>query len=62
MLGSGYDAPRITHLLGNLPVQTLGRLRTDRFMRRPGALPRGVPPGPPGGWPTAQARRRVRLR
>ncbi|MFD4015463.1 transposase [Streptomyces sindenensis] len=29
-LDSGYDAPRIAHLLGNLPVEILGRLRSDR--------------------------------
>ncbi len=35
VLDSGYDAPRIAHLLGKLPVQILGRLRSDRVMRRP---------------------------
>lgn len=34
-MDAGYDAPRIAHLLGDLPVQILGRLRSDRVMRRP---------------------------
>lgn len=32
---AGYDAPRIAHLLDGLPVEVLGRMRTDRVMRRP---------------------------
>ncbi|MER7693712.1 NF041680 family putative transposase [Streptomyces sp. NPDC097610] len=35
VLDAGYDAPRIAHLLGDLPVEVLGRLRSDRVMRRP---------------------------
>ncbi|WP_425541294.1 transposase [Streptomyces rimosus] len=34
-LDAGYDAPRIAHLLADLPVEILGRLRSDRVMRRP---------------------------
>ncbi|GGR09103.1 hypothetical protein GCM10010195_74540 [Kitasatospora griseola] len=49
VMDAGYDALRIAHLLGDLPVQVLGRLRLDRVMRRP-------------ALPAAQARRRVRLR
>ncbi|GGV00463.1 hypothetical protein GCM10010502_63690 [Kitasatospora aureofaciens] len=30
VMDAGYDAPRIAHLLGDLPVQVLGRLRSDR--------------------------------
>ncbi|MCQ8832111.1 transposase, partial [Streptomyces malaysiensis] len=48
VLDAGYDAPRIAHLLGDLPVQILGRLRSDRVMRRP------TPPrvhDPKGGRP-----------
>jgi hypothetical protein len=48
VLDAGYDAPRIAHLLGDLPVQILGRLRSDRVMRRP------TPPrvyNPKGGRP-----------
>lgn len=48
VLDSGYDAPRIAHLLVGLPVQILGRLRSDRVMRRP------TPPrvyDPKGGRP-----------
>ncbi|MDQ0757686.1 hypothetical protein QF027_000321 [Streptomyces canus] len=35
VLDSGYDAPRIAPLLAGLPVEILGRLRSDRVMRRP---------------------------
>ncbi|MEV0192249.1 NF041680 family putative transposase [Kitasatospora purpeofusca] len=35
VMDAGYDAPRIAHLLADLPVQNLGRLRSDRVMRRP---------------------------
>ncbi len=35
VLDAGYDAPRIAHLLDHLPVEILGRLRSDRVMRRP---------------------------
>lgn len=48
VLDSGYDAPRIAHLLAGLPVEILGRLRSDRVMRRP------TPPrvyNPKGGRP-----------
>ncbi|MDQ0938689.1 hypothetical protein QFZ67_000394 [Streptomyces sp. V1I1] len=62
VLDAGYDAPRIAHLLGDLPVQILGRLRSDRVMRRP-TPPRVYDPGlevralrvrcqGPGGAPT----------
>jgi hypothetical protein len=42
VLDAGYDAPRIAHLLGELPVEILGRMRSDRVLRRP------VPPRVPG--------------
>jgi hypothetical protein len=42
VLDAGYDAPRIAHLLGDLPVQILGRMRSDRVLRRP------TPPRVPG--------------
>jgi hypothetical protein len=35
VLDAGNDAPRIAHLLDGLPVEILGRLRSDRVMRRP---------------------------
>ncbi|MFK4188926.1 NF041680 family putative transposase [Streptomyces sparsogenes] len=47
VLDAGYDAPRIA-LLAGLPVEILGRLRSDRVMRRP------TPPrvyDPKGGRP-----------
>ncbi|MFD4395580.1 NF041680 family putative transposase [Kitasatospora sp. NPDC058478] len=32
---AGYDAPRMAHLLDGLPVEALGRMRSDRVMRLP---------------------------
>lgn len=63
VVDAGYDAPRLTHLLADLPVEILGRTRSDRVMRRP-TPPRvydpkgGRPPkhggefvfGQPGTW------------
>jgi len=34
VLDAGYDAPRIAYLLGDLPVEILGRMRSDRVLRR----------------------------
>ncbi len=48
MLDAGYDAPRIAHLLVDLPVQILARMRSDRVLRR------ATPPrrhDPKGGRP-----------
>jgi hypothetical protein len=42
VLDAGYDAPRIAHLLADLPVEVLGRMRSDRVLRRP------APPRVPG--------------
>lgn len=42
---AGYDVTRLTHLLADLPVEILGRLRSDRVFSFP-APPR--PPGTPG--------------
>ncbi|WP_371572383.1 NF041680 family putative transposase [Streptomyces sp. NBC_01314] len=36
---AGYDAPRMAHLLHGLPVEVLGRMRSDRVMRRPVPVP-----------------------
>jgi hypothetical protein len=44
VLDAGYDAPRIAHLLGGLPVQILGRMRSDRVLRRT------PPPRQPGTY------------
>lgn len=33
-LDAGYDTPRIAYLLSGLPVEILGRTRSDRVMRR----------------------------
>jgi hypothetical protein len=67
VLDAGYDAPRIAHLLADLPVEILGRMRSDRVLRRP-VPPRrsgvqGRPPkhgdefafGDPATWGTEQA-------
>ncbi len=32
---AGYDTPRMAYLLDGLPVEILGRMRSDRVMRRP---------------------------
>ncbi|WP_232839997.1 NF041680 family putative transposase [Nocardia aurea] len=39
---SGYDSPRLAFLLADLPVAVLGRMRSDRVLRR------AVPPRLPG--------------
>jgi hypothetical protein len=39
---AGYDAPRLTYLLRDLPVQILARMRSDRVLRR------AIPPRLPG--------------
>lgn len=46
---AGYDAPRMAHLLKGLPVEVLGRMRTDRVMRKPVPVPWISPPE--GGRP-----------
>lgn len=52
MLDSGYDAPRIAHLLDGLPGEILGRLRSDRVMRRPTPSREEFHLATPkGGWP-----------
>jgi hypothetical protein len=65
---AGYDAPRIAHLLTDLPVEVLGRMRSDRVLcqaasrRVPGTT--GRPPkhggefvfGDPATWGAEQAR------
>ncbi|WP_436844768.1 transposase [Streptomyces longwoodensis] len=49
VLDAGYDAPRIAHLLADLPVEVPGRLRSDRVMRKPVPVPWICPPQ--GGRP-----------
>ncbi len=41
---AGYDAPRMAHLLSGLPMEILGRMRTDRVMRKPVPVPWISPP------------------
>ena len=57
VVDAGYDVTRLAFLLADLPVELLGRMRSDRVLRLP------APPRLPGtsGRPP-QARRRVRLR
>ena len=38
---AGYDGPRLAHVLADLPITVLVRMRTDRVLHRP------VPPQPP---------------
>ncbi|MER6141834.1 NF041680 family putative transposase [Streptomyces sparsogenes] len=42
VVDAGYDVPRLAFLLADLPVQVLGRMRSDRVLRR------AVPPREPG--------------
>jgi hypothetical protein len=49
VLDAGYDAPRMAYLLEGLPVEVLGRMRTDRVMRKPVPVPWISPPQ--GGRP-----------
>jgi hypothetical protein len=44
---AGYDVPRLAHLLADLPVELLGRLRGDRVMRLPAPPRRLGDPGRP---------------
>ncbi|WP_281262332.1 transposase [Saccharothrix carnea] len=44
VLDAGYDAPRISCLLADLSVRVLGRMRSDRVLRRPTRL------GPTTRW------------
>lgn len=68
VLDAGYDALRIAHLLDGLPVEILGRMRSDRVLRRPTPArvydrKGGQPPkhggefvfGDPDTWGTEQA-------
>lgn len=67
VVDAGYDVPRLAFLLQDLPVEVLGRMRSDRVMRR-ATPPRvynpegGRPPKHGGefvfGDPTTGARRR----
>jgi hypothetical protein len=36
---AGYDAPRMAYLLEGLPVEVVGRMRTDRVMGKPVPVP-----------------------
>ncbi|MFI6986434.1 NF041680 family putative transposase [Embleya sp. NPDC050154] len=53
VLDAGYDVPRVAFLLAGLPVEVLGRMRSDRVMRRATPLrvhdPQGGRPPKHGG-------------
>ncbi|HEY9327386.1 MAG TPA: transposase [Streptomyces sp.] len=44
VLEAGCEASRIAHLLAGLPVEALGRLRSDRMTRKPVPVPWICPP------------------
>jgi len=48
VMDSGYDVPRLAFQLDDLPVELVGRLRSDRVMLRDAGEPRS---GPKGGRP-----------
>jgi DDE superfamily endonuclease len=66
VVDAGYDVPRLAYQLSGLPVEVLGRLRSDRVMqlpappRRPGAMGRPRKHGgelalaDPATWPVPQ--------
>ncbi|MFD9722124.1 transposase [Streptomyces sp. NPDC059076] len=56
-----YDAPRMAHLLAGLPIEVLGRMRTDRVMRRPRPPVREFYRAHPRGGHSTQARKGVPL-
>jgi len=41
---AGDDAPRMDHLLAGLPMEVLGRMHSDRVMRKPAPVPWISPP------------------
>lgn len=41
---AGYDAPRMARLLDGLPVEVLGRMRSDQAIHRPVPIPPGESP------------------
>ena len=45
VMDSGYDVPRLAHVLADLPVELVGRLRSDRVMLRDAGPPRSTPRG-----------------
>ena len=53
---AGYDVTRLSYLLADLPVELLGRLRSDRVLYFPRRQPARRP------WPARPARQRVQAR
>ncbi|WP_244884248.1 transposase [Carbonactinospora thermoautotrophica] len=45
VVDAGYHTPRLAYLLADLPVEVLGRLRSDRVLRRPAPPRRYAPKG-----------------
>lgn len=52
---AGYDGPRLAHLLRDLPVQIVVRLRSDRIFFQP--VPADYRVGPKGGQPPCHGAR-----
>jgi hypothetical protein len=61
VLNAGYDAPRIAPPAGWAARRGPRPAPFGSGDEASDPLPRKVPPGQPQGWPTAQARRQVRL-
>jgi hypothetical protein len=45
VMDAGYDGPRLAHVLADLPVEIVVRLRSDRIMLRDPGPPRSTPSG-----------------
>ncbi len=45
VMDAGYDVTRLAHLLSDLPLELIGRLRSDRVMLRDAGEPRSTPRG-----------------
>jgi len=45
VMDAGYDVTRLSHLLSDLPLELIGRLRSDRIMLRDAGEPRSTPKG-----------------
>ncbi|MFJ1709836.1 NF041680 family putative transposase [Kitasatospora sp. NPDC088346] len=45
VMDAGYDVTRLAHLLSDLPLELVGRLRSDRVMLRDAGEPRSTPRG-----------------
>ncbi|WP_242419863.1 transposase, partial [Frankia sp. CpI1-P] len=55
VMDAGYDVTRLAFVLADLPVEVVGRIRSDRVLRQPDTTPTARHPRP-----SAEARPRVR--